>query len=119
MPKEPKPNFPILGKVPNQKLTEKELERIVKEIQRDGIMQSFILGAAPDAQNTIHMRFENISMRESLNIAIALFMNAIDIELKNHPEYKKEYAEIFLDCKKDLQNAVKRANTRVDKFAKK
>ena len=99
-------------------ISEKQFESACKHLVDLGL-PTFVIGAPPDEDNVIHMRFNNIKMQDALNVINSLFLNAIDIELKNHPEYSKEYASIFQGLKQDFIEIIRKSNAKVEKFNRK
>lgn len=100
-----------------QSIHAQRFETACRDLENTGF-ETFVIGAPPDPDGVIHMRFNKIPMQSAMNIVCALYAAAIDTELKNHPEYPKARVKIFTDLMDEFRAMIKRSNEKMRKLNK-
>lgn len=87
------------------------MDQILKKVSQHASslgLENFVLAVKRGKLMTFH--FQNMRISDAMEMAIAFFHHVINIELEKHPEYSKEYRQLYLDLAKDFDALVKKYN---------
>lgn len=94
-----------------------QIKSVVEAAQAAGV-EKFVFMLKP-TKDQATIRFEGVTMSDAIQLMIAGFHQAIQIDLDRHPEFSDEYKQIFLDFREDLNKIVKKSNAATVAFRKK
>lgn len=93
--------------------TDPRYKRIAEAAKREGLT-GFLLGFRHGPLATFH--YENLSIKAIMELMISGFHNVLSMEVEAHPEYSKEYRQIFLDLARDFNALVKSADKKLREY---
>ena len=99
------------------KMTVQEKIELMRSRARASELTNFILAVKNGQMITFH--FEQVVMQDAMQIMISGFHHVINMELERHPEYSKEYREIYAGLAKGFNDLVRSADQKFKDFKKK
>lgn len=88
-------------------------KKIAEAVRAQGISH-FLVGFKNGPIASIY--FEDMKIREAMEVMISGFHQTIALELDKHPEYSKEYADIWRELAKDFNGIIKKADEKLKSF---
>lgn len=98
-----------------EKEADLKIEQVAKFAKEKGI-ESFTLLYKNGP--LLSIRFEKMSTKDRMQMAISLFHQVIALELDSHPEYSKEYAGLFVSLAGEFDKLVRESNQKFIDFRK-
>lgn len=71
-------------------------------------LDHFVLATKNETSVTIH--FEDVSIKNAMEIIIAGFHNILQMDVEKHPEYTKQTKQVYTDLQKEFDAAIRKFN---------
>ena len=95
--------------------SDKKLALIVSRAQAVGI-KSFLLGMKNQNTSSTTVHFQDVGIRDALEIGINIIYQAVDLELTRHPEYSEDKKLIWKNFARQFSNLIGATDAALNKI---